>query len=65
MAFDVLFKQGSLLQILTAGAVILAALLLRILDQIGSEAAISVLSGTAGYVLGGISKREARVPSDP
>jgi hypothetical protein len=53
---NVFFEQGTLLQIVTVIAVISSALLLRILDQISSEATVSILSGTAGYVLGALPK---------
>jgi hypothetical protein len=60
---DVFFRQGTLLQLITAFAVILAALLLRMLDLITSEASVSILSATSGYVLGGITKRSSDVRS--
>jgi len=59
---DVLFRQGSLLQILVATIVIAAAILLRILDLINSEAAVSLLSATAGYILGGLPLRTTKIP---
>jgi heme/copper-type cytochrome/quinol oxidase subunit 2 len=50
------FEHGTLLQILTSAAIVISAVLLRVLDLINSEAAVSLLSGLAGYVLAGLSR---------
>jgi hypothetical protein len=55
------FEHGTLLQIIAAVSIIGATLLLRILDLIQSEAAVSILSGTSGYILGGLTSRSRTV----
>jgi uncharacterized RDD family membrane protein YckC len=52
--FANLTKRSGLLHILVAGAIVLVALILRLLDRIPSDAVVAILSSIAGYVLGGI-----------
>jgi hypothetical protein len=58
--FSMLLQRASVVQMLAVLLIILAATGLRIMDKIGAEALVSLLSGIAGYVLGGIGKH----PSD-
>jgi hypothetical protein len=49
-------SRAGLLQLLTVQMVVMTILTLRILDLIGPDAAVSVISGVAGYVLGNLSR---------
>ena len=44
------------LQLLTVQVIVTSVLILRIIDELNAEATVSVLSGIAGYVLGGIGR---------
>jgi hypothetical protein len=54
--FSLLLQRASALQMLAIFLIILAACALRILDLINSEAVATLLSGIAGYVLGGTGR---------
>ena len=54
-SFGLMFQRGNFLRIVTVFAVILAVVLLGISDKL-TEGAIAVLSGVAGFVLGGLDK---------
>ena len=52
-AFSTLIERANIVQMLTVVMIIMAAVGLRLLDKITPEAVVSMLSGIAGYVLGG------------
>lgn len=54
--FSLLLQRASALQMLAVILIILAACALRTLDLINSEAVVTLLSGIAGYVLGGSAR---------
>ena len=54
--FSLLLQRASALQMLAVILIILTAATLRILNLIESGAVVSILSGIAGYVLGGTTK---------
>lgn len=54
-SFGLLFERGNFLRISTVMFVVLAVILLSILGVL-NEGAVAVLSGVAGYVLGGLEK---------
>jgi hypothetical protein len=58
--FSLLLERSNALQMLTVILIVLAACMLRLIDMINSEAVITLLSGVAGYVLGG-ARREKDV----
>jgi hypothetical protein len=51
-----------LTQLLTVQAIVMSVLILRIIDDLSAEATVPILSGIAGYVLGGISRGSDRAP---
>jgi hypothetical protein len=54
--FSLLIQRANFLQMLAVVLIILAAVGLRLADKIGAEAVVSLLSGVAGFVLGGVTK---------
>jgi hypothetical protein len=69
-AFKQLIQDANILQMLAVAVIIAAAVALRILDKISAEAVVSIISGIAGYVLGGVTGRMAKdagshVPRQP
>ena len=54
-SFGLLFERGNFLRISTVMCVVLAVILLSVLGVL-NEGAVAVLSGVAGYVLGGLEK---------
>jgi hypothetical protein len=52
---SVMIERGGALQLLTVVSIVMSVLVLRILDALGADATVSVLSGVAGYVLGGFA----------
>lgn len=61
--FSMMFQRANVLQVLTAILVVLVACLLRMLNEITAEAVVGILSGVAGYVLGGSFKPS--LPAEP
>lgn len=55
--FTFMFDRGHLLSMVTVLAVIIAALFLALTDKLNAGA-VSLLSGVAGYVLGGMAKQK-------
>jgi len=49
-------------QLLTVQAIVMSVLILRIIDGLGAEATVSILSGIAGYVLDGVGRGGDRAP---
>jgi len=58
-ALPLLIHRAGFLQILTVVVIVETVFVLRLFDGISSESTISVLSGIAGYVLGGITSPQA------
>ena len=54
--FSLLLQRANVLQMLAIFLIIVAACVLRLADSINSEAIVSILSGVAGYVLGGTTR---------
>jgi hypothetical protein len=57
MMFSQALLRSNLTQMLTITYIILGACFLRAYDKISAEAVVSIISGVAGYVLGGTSRR--------
>jgi hypothetical protein len=56
-AFATIIQHGNMLQMLAVALIIVAVIGLALLDKINAEAVVSILSGIAGYVLGGVTGR--------
>jgi hypothetical protein len=56
--FSLLIQRfgANFIQMLAVVLIILAACALRIMDKVSAEAVVSILSGVAGYVLGGSTR---------
>lgn len=54
-SFGLLFQRGNFLRIATTFLVVVAVVYLALVSRL-SEGAIGILSGVAGYVLGGLDK---------
>lgn len=55
-SFGLLFQRGNFLRIATVILVIVATIFLAALGKIPENGAIAILSGVAGYVLGGLER---------
>ncbi len=60
--FTLLIQRAGALQLITVLTIVIGACLLTVLGKINSEGIVSILSGIAGYVLGGLSKSEPEKP---
>jgi len=54
--FSLLLQRANALQMLAVILIIVSAVLLSIMGKITPEAVVSILSGVAGYVLGGVTR---------
>lgn len=54
--FSLLLQRAGALQLVTVMTIIAGACILTIIGKINSEGIVSILSGIAGYVLGGIPR---------
>lgn len=54
--FSLLIQRGNLLKLLTVLCIVVAATMLAVLGKIQPEGITAILSGIAGYVLGGVGK---------
>ena len=54
--FSLLIQRAGALQLVTVLTIVVGACLLTVLGKISSEGIVSILSGIAGYVLGGLSR---------
>jgi len=59
-----LVQRANALQMATVVLIILGACSLRNINSISAEAVVSVLSGVAGYVLGGTSRSPGKPEED-
>lgn len=57
--FSLLLQRANALQMLAVILIIVAAVVLRIGNGISAEAVVSILSGVAGYVLGGVKWKQS------
>jgi large-conductance mechanosensitive channel len=62
-SFGLLFQRGNFLRIITVFAVIQAVIFLALLGKL-NEGAIAVLSGVAGFVLGGLDKSKEKTEEE-
>jgi hypothetical protein len=60
--FTDIAKFGGALRLLTVGLVIIAATFLTLADKIKGEAVVAIISGVAGYVLGGLQRDQDKTP---
>jgi hypothetical protein len=51
-----LVEKAGLLQMMVVVLIIISVFVLRLLDIVGADATVSVFSGIAGYVLGGLPR---------
>lgn len=58
-SFGLMFQRGNFLRIATVIMVVLAVLFLGLMDIIKENGIIGILSGIAGYVLGGLERTKA------
>jgi hypothetical protein len=63
--FTDIAKFGGALNLLTVGLVIIAATFLTLADKIKGEAVVAIISGVAGYVLGGLQRDRDKTPKSP
>lgn len=56
--FSDLMQRAGALQLVTVFSIIVGACFLTIIGRITSEGIVSILSGVAGYVLGGLQKTQ-------
>jgi predicted neutral ceramidase superfamily lipid hydrolase len=54
--FSLLIQRAGALQLIAVLAIVVGACLLTVLGKVNSEGIVSILSGIAGYVLGGLPK---------
>jgi len=54
---SLMIQRAGLLQLLTVQVVVMSVLTLRIVDALGADATVSVISGIAGYVLGNLARK--------
>ncbi len=59
-SFGLMFERGNFLRLAAAVLIILATILLAALGKLTAEGVASILSGVAGYVLGGMDKQHTR-----
>ncbi len=59
-SFGLMFERGNFLRMATAVLIILATILLAALGKLTAEGVASILSGVAGYVLGGMDKQQSK-----
>src|SRR5262245_60229901 len=57
-SFGLLFERGNFLRLLTATLVILGVVILALTDKLEKEGTVAILSGVAGYVLGGLTRQQ-------
>lgn len=59
-SFGLLFRRGNFLRIFTVLLIVQAVIILSVLNLLGTGA-IAILSGIAGYVLGGLEKSKDQI----
>jgi hypothetical protein len=57
-------EQAGALRIITVGMIVLAATFLALANKITGEAVVAIISGVAGYVLGGFQHRKDKKQDD-
>ena len=63
-SFGLMFERGNFLRLATAVLIILATVLLAALGKLTAEGVASILSGVAGYVLGGLDRQQQKTVPD-
>jgi hypothetical protein len=63
-SFGFLFQRGNFLRLGTVVLVVLAVILLSLVGKL-TEGAAAVLSGVAGYVLGGLERQQGSAKAGP
>ncbi|MBK7357174.1 hypothetical protein [Propionivibrio sp.] len=63
-SFGLMFERGNFLRLAAAVLIILATILLAALGKLTAEGVASILSGVAGYVLGGMDKQQQNQAPD-
>jgi len=63
-SFGMLFQRGNFLKLATVILVIVAVIFLALLDILKENGVIAILSGVAGYVLGGLEKNSSQSISE-
>lgn len=63
-AFTKMFDRAQALKMVTVLLIVLSVLILALLGKIAESGTVGVLSGIAGYVLGGLEKRSAPASGD-
>jgi hypothetical protein len=56
-SFSLLFERGNFLRLATAVLIIVATIFLAAIGKLNAEGVASILSGVAGYVLGGMDRQ--------
>jgi hypothetical protein len=64
-AFVKIANHGGALKLLTVGLVVFTATFLTLADKIRGEAVVAIISGVAGYVLGGVERDKGKTPKSP
>jgi len=68
-AFSLMVQKAGALQLITVMSIVAAACFLALIGKVAPEGVISLLSGIAGYVLGGYSRSErhstSQAPAPP
>lgn len=65
LTFSLLFERGQVLKLCAVILIIISVVLLGIIGKIESTGIVGILSGIAGYVLGGLNKSERKLLSNP
>ncbi len=65
VSFGLLFQRGNFLRLGTVALIVLAVILLALEGILNSEATATILSGVAGYVLGGLDRQSSTSKTNP
>jgi hypothetical protein len=64
-ALSQMIERAGVLQLLTVQVIVMSVVTLRIIDGLSADATVSILSGIAGYVLGGLSQTRGASSQEP
>jgi len=62
--FTMFFQRGVALRMLTVGAIVVGAIFLALAGTIKESSVVAILSGIAGYVLGGYERTKSNAKDD-
>jgi hypothetical protein len=62
--FTLFFQRGDGLRMLTVGAIVVGVIFLALAGTIKEASVVAILSGIAGYVLGGYGRSKANAKGD-